>query len=141
MNNSYKNLNDCILEAQKSYYAKKLSNAGNKTVFQVVNSLVNNQNTYLSLLKIRKTLVQDLQDFAKTRSVKYVIIWTVIRTNQMFHSSLITNLSVVIISLNLLKCPPVKSAKLYSIRPMHLVTWIPIQLGYLRGYSTTGPYF
>ena len=42
-----KTLNDCILEAKKSYYANKLSNADNKTVFQVVNSLLNNQNTHL----------------------------------------------------------------------------------------------
>ena len=51
-----KTLNDCILEAKKSYYADKLSNADNKTVFQVVNSLLNNQNKLLPTFEDPKDL-------------------------------------------------------------------------------------
>ena len=52
-----KTLNDCILQAKKSYYANKLSNADNKTVFfQVVNLLLNNQNMHLPTFEDAKDL-------------------------------------------------------------------------------------
>ena len=60
-------VNDCIINAKKSYYTSKLDGANNKTVFQVINSLLNNQNKLLPAFDDPRDLATRFSRFFTTK--------------------------------------------------------------------------
>ncbi len=60
---SVRNVNKSIIEAKRTYYAEKLADSNNKSVFQVVNSLLNNQANSLPAHDSAKNLADKFAQF------------------------------------------------------------------------------